>query len=688
MGILAALGDLVLGLSADTGKLQSDLGRAQRLADKFGKEVGRTLGNLAGVMAGIGGAAGFGALVRGQIDAADAAGKMSQKIGVSVESLSAYMVSARLADVSNEQLQTGFQKLAKNQADFIQGTGDAKEGFDALGISVQQVKDANGDTGKIFELVAGKLAQFKDGANKTAIAMSILGKSGAELIPLINQLEETRSKAAQLGRIIDSETAAAAERFNDNMTEVGLVVQGVGLQIAKGLLPILEQLSASWVETSKNTAAMGEAAKTADTGLRLLVSTGTVIFAVFQTLGKVIGAVAASLVSIAQGEYKQAFKIMVEAGQDLGKNVGETVKSLKDTWGDFARTTEDSGDKLNAYWKSVAAGAPAMRNLAKETKDAADAAKAADKAFKEMSEAINRGHAEAIATIEADEQIARIKQAQNELQADIDEMIEKARLNPRQGDEEASFMGAGQGVEHQEKLRNLKLAIMTEEEEENIRHKERMNELSIEFTDRELELLGGRHEVERQLESEHQAKLLDIRARGTGNIIRMLEAFRKGDIQNAAGYLSALTSGLSTSSKTWFEINKAATMADVVMKGIQSVQAAWAWGWSVGGLPAAIASAAVAGAFSLAQLSAVKSTQFGSGVAPSVGSTAAPAVSPVGTVEPNMSGAGPMTQREVVVNIQSSRARFTREEVLDFFEAANEAIGEGASISRLNVEFS
>src|SRR3990167_599412 len=161
--ILGSLGDLVLALSADTAKFQSDLGRADRIAKKFSREVGKALGTLAAGLLTLAGAAGFGGLIKSQIDAADAAGKMGQKLGIATETLSEYFFAARLADVSNQQLQVGLQQLAKNQADFVIGTGEAKLAFDALGISQEQVKALNGDTAKLFELVAGKLASFEDG---------------------------------------------------------------------------------------------------------------------------------------------------------------------------------------------------------------------------------------------------------------------------------------------------------------------------------------------------------------------------------------------------------------------------------------------------------------------------------------------------------------------------------------------
>lgn len=366
MAVLGALGDLVLALSADTAKFQSDLGRAQRVADKFGRDVGRALGNVAGALLALGGAAGFTGLIRGQIDAADAANKLSQKVGLSTEALSAYMVQARLSDVANEQLQTGLQQLAKNQADFVAGTGEAADAFRALGISQQEVKDLNGDTAALFELIAGKMAQFEDGANKTAIAMKIFGRSGAELIPLINSLQETRNEAQQLGALLDKDTAAAAERFNDNLTRVGVTVQAVGLNMARVLLPTLEKYSESMVEAAKNTEAMNQAGRVADTALKLIATGGTIVSSVFEIVGKSIGNMAAVVDRVLSGQFSEAFRIAKDGVVDAGTAVGEAAARIETIWDEAGARIEkkapEAGKKL---------AAPALV-AAKQVKNATD----------------------------------------------------------------------------------------------------------------------------------------------------------------------------------------------------------------------------------------------------------------------------------------------------------------------------
>lgn len=364
MAVLGALGDLVLALSADTAKFQSDLGRANRMAEKWGKDVGRVLGNVAGALLALGGSGAFGALVKGQIDAADAAGKMSQKIGVSTEALSAYMVAARLSDVSNEQLQTGFQQLAKNQADFVAGTGEAESAFKALGISQAQVKALNGDTAALFDLVAGKLAGFADGANKTALAMKIFGKSGAELIPMINSLEETKRLATELGLVYDKDIAAASERFNDNMTMVGLSVQALGLGIAKGVLPSLEAMSQRMASAAKDTEAIDKAARIADTGIRLLATGGTIVTAVFKLVGDRLGAIASAATFFFKGEWMNAARVLAGSFEDTVETVRGTIKSIDKLWDETAKTVEA---KSATTGKKLAA--PVLVSE-KETKDA------------------------------------------------------------------------------------------------------------------------------------------------------------------------------------------------------------------------------------------------------------------------------------------------------------------------------
>lgn len=381
----------MLALSADTARFQSDLGRAQRVADKFGKEVGRTLGTLAGMLVALGGAAGFGALVRGQINAADEAGKFAQKTGIAVEELSSYMVAARFANVTNEELHQGFRFLAKSQAEFVSGAEEGGAAWRALGISQKDVLALNGDNAKLFELVASRLAAMADSGNKSAIAMAILGKSGDQLIPLINDLERTRGIAAELNAVIDKDTADAANRFNDNLTSVGISVQAMGMNVARVVLPTLEKFSERMVQAAKDTEAMDKAGRIADTGLKMLATAGTIVYSVFKITGEAIGSVAAAVVLASQGKFREAWASLKEGGRDMETEISGAITSIRTTWNDTARVIYSESP---ATAKKLAA--PAMQSAAM-----------VEKARKDMADAINRAHDDAMAGIEADKEIVK-----------------------------------------------------------------------------------------------------------------------------------------------------------------------------------------------------------------------------------------------------------------------------------------
>lgn len=179
------LSSLVIRLSADTATLQADLGRGSAAAEQYSDKVTRSV-QQAGAAIGASvaaAAAGMTALLGKAIENADNLNKMSQKIGVAVESLSALGVQAKLSDVELDSLQGGLAKLAKNAADAAAGGKENAATFKAMGVSL---KDANGNLRSTEDLlgdVAKRFASYEDGAAKTALAQRALGKSGADLIP-------------------------------------------------------------------------------------------------------------------------------------------------------------------------------------------------------------------------------------------------------------------------------------------------------------------------------------------------------------------------------------------------------------------------------------------------------------------------------------------------------------------------
>lgn len=255
MGSTASLGALRIILGADTDALDKGLKGAQASLSKFSDSIGTAMAVAGAAVAGA--SAAIGVAIKKTIDEADKMGKMSQSIGVPVEELSRLKYAADLSDVSLEALGKNVGKLSKNMVDVAAGgAGPAADAFKALGISVTNTDGRLKTSSEVIGEVAGKFETYKDGAGKTALAMAIFGKSGAEMIPLLNSgkdgLKEMADEADRLGVVIDSKTAKSAEAFNDNMTRLNKVMGGIVLKITAEMAPAMEELSTKLVTVSKD----------------------------------------------------------------------------------------------------------------------------------------------------------------------------------------------------------------------------------------------------------------------------------------------------------------------------------------------------------------------------------------------------------------------------------------------------
>lgn len=252
------LGTLTLSLVTQIGGFERGLDKAARTADKRMKEIERrakTFGIALGtaVVAGVT-AAGY--AIKAAIDQADQLNEISQKIGIPTDVLSGLNYAAKLAGVATEELQGGLVKLVKFQADAAQGGKDSTRVFETLGIAV---KDAGGNlrnTSDLFRDFADVFASLKDGPEKTALAVKVFGRAGAELIPLLNEgrqgLAAYASELDSLGGTVTPEAAKQADEFNDNLDKLKTAFGGLALQAAQELLPALIDITREVIAFAKD----------------------------------------------------------------------------------------------------------------------------------------------------------------------------------------------------------------------------------------------------------------------------------------------------------------------------------------------------------------------------------------------------------------------------------------------------
>lgn len=204
---------------------------------------GLAKGALAVVAAAGAAAAALAAMTYKAIEHADQMGKNAQKVGVLVENLTALSYAADLADASSGDLQMGLKTLSQIVVNADQGQKEALKTFRDLDLAW---KNGNGTLRSVDDIlldVAERFERMPDGIRKTDLAVQLFGRSGQDLIPLLNSgrggIEELMAKARQLGLVVGPEFSRNANEFNDLLTEAKQTIFGAALQLADKLLPAL-----------------------------------------------------------------------------------------------------------------------------------------------------------------------------------------------------------------------------------------------------------------------------------------------------------------------------------------------------------------------------------------------------------------------------------------------------------------
>lgn len=249
---------LVVDIEARFAQFQDSLNRLNSTASQVSGRLEQSFGAITRVFGGLTAAVaavGFGRMISNTINAADELSKLSQKTGVAVERLSELGYAAKLSDVTTEGLATGLRQLAKS-------IDEGAKGFERIGVATRNSDGTLRGTDDVLLDVAESFSTLADGAAKSALAQELFGRSGADLIPLLNAgragLAAYADEARRAGVVISGETARAAEEFNDNMTRLRANLEGLATVFSAQLIVPLGKVTTSLLDASRAAGSLGE----------------------------------------------------------------------------------------------------------------------------------------------------------------------------------------------------------------------------------------------------------------------------------------------------------------------------------------------------------------------------------------------------------------------------------------------
>lgn len=613
------IGRLAVQITADTAGLASGLTAAGRQTDAFESRLGGLTSKLkllgpAAIAAG--GAFAIG-MVRSVANTADELSKLSARTGVAVEDLSRLQYAAGLSGVSNETLTASIDKLSRGMADAANGTGTAAEAFKAMGLSVKNQDGTLKSQSEMMSELAEKFANYADGAEKTALAQQIFGRSGAQLIPLLNSgaqgLKDMADESDRLGNTISGDTAKAAERFNDNLSRMTTLAGGLARELSGPMIQSLADVTDRMIEA--------------------------------QRAGRGFLGVLSSIFESSVGNRK----ILDQAAADI-ERINQAIATMLIT----------SNGRLNPKQQLD------LQNLSTELQKATanyDALRAAQDA----ATGEGAGGRKAPTVSEGSK-----KTPQSNLIDQLDAV--DAEIAKRMERREELYI---QDLER--RLEFLRQSVLTEEQIAAEKHTKEMETLIAAYdekilTEQEYMLLT------QDLEMRHMDELARIREAGLKRMGNMTKQSWQQQAQTVAQQLQAMTQSAASGSKAMFNINKAASIANALLSARESVTNAYRFGSRIGGPALGAAFAATAAVATAAQIRQLSSTSFNSGatVAGSVsaGGATAPSALPAATLPNTAQAAGAGGRQTVTIQIQGET--FGREAVRNLISEINEAISDGA----------
>lgn len=325
-------GAVEIQMLADLARLKADMDQAKGIAGAAAKSMQASFdfmkGALQGIVAGLSVHA-FVSWMKGAIDAGDATKEFAAITGVAAKDVAGLQLAFAQGNVGRDEMTKGLAKLSKQMVE-----GNAA--FDQLGIKTRNADGTLRSTKATLYDVADAFAAMKDGPAKTAYAMELFGKSGADMIATLNEgsagMREMAEMAEKLGLVIDEDAAEAADKFNDTTQLLGMGLQGVARQTMAQLLPTLNSLAGGFLTAMTQGDALSQTAGVLAAGMKGVYTVIAVVVQGVNTLGKSLGAVAGQLVALATGNFREMIRIGDEWVADIKGDWTSTIKSIGTVW--------------------------------------------------------------------------------------------------------------------------------------------------------------------------------------------------------------------------------------------------------------------------------------------------------------------------------------------------------------------
>jgi hypothetical protein len=175
-------------------------------------------------------------------DNIDNTSKLSARLGLTYGELSGLAYAGDLAGVSMDTIGKAATKADIAFVRASQGSALAQAAFDGIGLSVDDLQ--NKSPAERFAAITDAIAGLPTEAEKSAAAVKLFGKSGAELLPLFSagagEIARATAEAKAFGLSLTGAQGKDVEAMNDAFTRSQAAITGIVTQVTAYLAPSIQ----------------------------------------------------------------------------------------------------------------------------------------------------------------------------------------------------------------------------------------------------------------------------------------------------------------------------------------------------------------------------------------------------------------------------------------------------------------
>lgn len=170
---------------------------------------------------------------------------LSEVTGQSTDELQEFDYMSKFLGVSTDQLSDGLKEITNKMQEARDGSADAADAFDRLGVRVTDSRGELRDAGEVFYEVIDALGDMKNQTERDATAMDLLSESARNFNPLINRgsevLKAYAEEAHNTGYVLSDETLKALTQVDDAYQHMLLSQEASKNQLAEEFAPYLAE---------------------------------------------------------------------------------------------------------------------------------------------------------------------------------------------------------------------------------------------------------------------------------------------------------------------------------------------------------------------------------------------------------------------------------------------------------------